>query len=692
MKTRSTVFLATLLAIVLLGMQPSRTIAQTVNVKFKCNTSTCLDTLRPSHVVMVLGGSAKGTTPAMSWTVASGLPMTNKGGDYWEATLQAKPGDTITYKFWTGFNISTSTFHWTGWEGPIDAGSPSGDNRLLFVGSNDTTLALQYFNGWESKVAQYWRPFASKTDSIAVYFRVNMGGATFNPATQVVDVRGGAPLGADPSWVNIKTLTRETNSVNSGSFWSGVAYVPKASVTPGATQQLFKFVIQPEVWESTGNRSFTFSGTSDTTIQWYYFNDRPPSGPKVDGTVLFALKLDALERAHVFNRAIGDKIAVTGAKGWPPGTFTFDTEPTMLKMTYDPTAKEWDRAEPFSLFPGETVTYKYYIAWDSTRVDSTSPNFIRGLQLSNGWEEPGSTGGADRKYVYGNTVQQVVGGDFGADQQFFNSLHWKGVITKPIQVTFTVDMAPATSAVTNPGTLFRPGVDTAYVQFDGCLVPVTQGKTMWGTDNRLTLTDPDGDGKYTATYNLTAPTFPQFCYRLVYTSPSGEIWNGSGSAIVGRRYYQYAHPTKVFADSAQWPSTYALTQVAWKLDNLTIEDPPDLNTVTGVADGSRDVPGSYELQQNYPNPFNPTTMISYQLPVAADVRVIVFDMLGREVSVLVNERKDAGVHAVSFDGSGLSSGMYFYRMQVRPSDSVLGRDSRGGAGSFVQTRKLMVLK
>ena len=55
---------------------------------------------------------------------------------------------------------------------------------------------------------------------------------------------------------------------------------------------------------------------------------------------------------------------------------------------------------------------------------------------------------------------------------------------KPIQVTFTIDMAPATSAATNPGTLFRPGVDTAYIQFDGCLAPVTQGKSMWGTDNQ----------------------------------------------------------------------------------------------------------------------------------------------------------------------------------------------------------------
>jgi len=682
MKTCHAFLFALLLPIVLMGTQTSQSIAQTVNVTMKCNTSTCLDTLRPSHFVKILGASVKGTTPAMTWTVADGIVMTNKGGDYWEATLQAQAGDTITYKFWTGTSATKGTFHWDGWDGAIEAGP--GNNRILIVGNNDSTLALQYFVGDDGPRAQYWRPFPSKTDSIAVYFRINMGGETFDPATQLVDVRGGAPLGTDNPWINIKTLTRETNSVNTGSFWSGVAYVAKASVTPGTTQQQLKSALQPQIWEGTGNRSFTFSSTNDTTITWYYFNDRPPAGPKVDATVLFILKLDALERANMFNRALGDKVAVTGAKGWPPGTFDFDTEPTMLKMTYDPGAREWDLSEPFSLFPGEAVNYKYYISWDSTRVDSTSPNFIRGLQLSYGWEEPGATGGADRRYVYGNTTSQVIPGDFGADQQFFNSLHWRGVISTPIQVMFNIDMAPAASAATNPGTLFRPGLDTVYVQFDGCMVPVTQGRSMWDADNRVMLTDPDGDVKYTATYSLTPPTFPQFCYRLVYTSPgvAGGIMNGSGSAIRGRRYYQYVHPTKVLADSAQWPSTYQLAQLPWMLADLTIEDPPDLNTVTGVGVGSSGVPGIYELQQNYPTPFNPSTVITYAIPENAHVKLEVFNVLGQKVISLFDQEQTVGTHSIAWNarnerGSMVGSGIYFVKMQ---------------AGTFSQVRKIMLAK
>lgn len=83
------------------------------------------------------------------------------------------------------------------------------------------------------------------------------------------------------------------------------------------------------------------------------------------------------------------------------------------------------------------------------------------------------------------------------------------------------------------------------------------------------------------------------------------------------------------------------------------------------------------MSQNYPNPFNPSTTIKYELPRSSEVKLSVFDMLGREVSVLVNERRDAGVHEVKFDGSNLASGVYFYRLQ---------------AGDFVQSRKLVLLK
>jgi hypothetical protein len=98
---------------------------------------------------------------------------------------------------------------------------------------------------------------------------------------------------------------------------------------------------------------------------------------------------------------------------------------------------------------------------------------------------------------------------------------------------------------------------------------------------------------------------------------------------------------------------------------------------TGVGDQVSLIPVTYTLEQNYPNPFNSSTTIKYELPKSSMVRLSVFDMLGREVALLVNERKDAGVFEATFDGSLLSSGVYFYRMQ---------------AGDFVQTRRFVFLK
>ncbi len=66
--------------------------------------------------------------------------------------------------------------------------------------------------------------------------------------------------------------------------------------------------------------------------------------------------------------------------------------------------------------------------------------------------------------------------------------------------------------------------------------------------------------------------------------------------------------------------------------------------------------------QNYPNPFNPKTIINYQLRITNLVKLTVYDVLGHEVSTLVNEKQSPGTYQVEFDGSGLSSGVYFYKL------------------------------
>lgn len=90
-------------------------------------------------------------------------------------------------------------------------------------------------------------------------------------------------------------------------------------------------------------------------------------------------------------------------------------------------------------------------------------------------------------------------------------------------------------------------------------------------------------------------------------------------------------------------------------------------------------PSRFSLQQNYPNPFNPTTVISYELATPSDVKLEVFDMLGRKVATLAESKQNAGAHQINFNAAtyNLTSGMYFYKLT---------------AGNFTQTRKMILTK
>jgi hypothetical protein len=100
-------------------------------------------------------------------------------------------------------------------------------------------------------------------------------------------------------------------------------------------------------------------------------------------------------------------------------------------------------------------------------------------------------------------------------------------------------------------------------------------------------------------------------------------------------------------------------------------------SLVGITGNDPLLPSTFALGQNYPNPFNPATVIKYQLPNSSNVIIKVFDILGKEVSTLVNERIEAGYHQVEFNGGNLASGLYLYKIE---------------ADGFTEVKKMMLIK
>ena len=102
-----------------------------------------------------------------------------------------------------------------------------------------------------------------------------------------------------------------------------------------------------------------------------------------------------------------------------------------------------------------------------------------------------------------------------------------------------------------------------------------------------------------------------------------------------------------------------------------------LQNIVSVNSDGINLPVRFSLNQNYPNPFNPETVISYELPVSETVILKIFDVMGKEIKTLVNEKQNSGFHQVSFNASALPSGVYFYQLNTQ---------------GFTDTKRMVLIK
>jgi hypothetical protein len=197
----------------------------------------------------------------------------------------------------------------------------------------------------------------------------------------------------------------------------------------------------------------------------------------------------------------------------------------------------------------------------------------------------------------------------------------------------------------------------------------------------MNIASNDSTTKITWTLNNvpTAGNYPiAFGFKLNAGTPKSQFINVNGVKVLELEFTATSPTTWYERDTTvnllQGSNTIQM-QMSWgwmAVDYLAV--PRDI--ITSV-ERSSEVPLQYSLYQNYPNPFNPTTSIKFDLVHSTLVKIEVFDILGRCVSVLSDEYQTAGTHIVPFDGRHLTSGIYFVRMH---------------AGDYNKTNKMVLMK
>jgi Secretion system C-terminal sorting domain len=146
-----------------------------------------------------------------------------------------------------------------------------------------------------------------------------------------------------------------------------------------------------------------------------------------------------------------------------------------------------------------------------------------------------------------------------------------------------------------------------------------------------------------------------------YIRTMAAVTGNRGVYLLGNGHYLVANSTGVHElDSATGTLIRTVTTGA-NFQYLSYYNP---DAIVSSGNANSNIPETFALFANYPNPFNPKTNIKYQMPVNGPVKITVFDLSGREVGILVNEMKRAGTYEVSFDGSRLASGVYYYKMET----------------------------
>lgn len=656
-----------------------------VNVTYKVNTSTVtgIGIADSTHQVQVRGsevgppGEDLWQNNFLTWDDTSPMAQ-NTGGDSWELTIaypDSMIGWRMAYKIAYKHN-QDDEFTWESFDG----------NRMYTLPDEDTTLAMAYVNN-------AWDPPYTETDSLDVFFRVNMGGQPdFDPNNQSVYIVGAfpGPDGADNMWVPDKyMLTREGET----DFWS--YHLPLDTAAAPYDSTMYRFTLGD--WGNSegiyghgmfpDNENRGISVSEDTTVAWKWYNDQPPAGFTGQDTVDLTFYANMENAINNNGFQIGDTLLVRfGYFGSSSSVLT----DTLIRQSG--TQNYFVTMEEVPVSQGEYLYYQYYILRDGLEQREIYYNFA--------YDGPDPSAAERRRYMVESTDEVTIQDiqDSESDERRMPVFRNNNLLAQSVTVTLTCDIRPAVYTVlagstlvdiqanfsvtpsmmaADPDTIFDMGVYVnGPMSNDGEGTWQTWGGTLANDTTRMMFDDGTHGDQVAgdSIYSVIVELHPDSNHTVGQEFKFG-IGGGDNEGGYGNNHIENVDDSESSTTvAAQFGSIDPLFYSAWDFD---AQEP-----VTSIEDGRTNLATEFRLGENYPNPFNPSTTFRYTIPEEATVSIAIFNILGQEVYSRTVDQVSPGSYTFTWDGTNhfgqqVTSGVYFYRVN---------------AGEFMQTKKMVLMK
>jgi len=641
-----------------------------VTVNYIVNTSTLEGVTDSTHSIQICGaevgpeGVDHWYNNFLTWGDTSPL-CTNIGGDYWKLTI-AYPDSMIGWRMAYKVRYKATEDDAFTWEN-----TTGGGNRMWVLPATDTTLAPAYVNN------DFNPPFTA-TDSVEVFFRVNMG--AYEDSFSLLSI-----VGHICEWNPGKyALTQEGAS----DYWSTTLRFPQSYIDtvdrvdplsghPGT--YMYRFAIGTD-WSNTENMNGKYwagnenriivlhTTTKDTTVAWKYWNDAAPAGFTPEDTVAISFTVDMTNAITNKGFAVGDTILVR--MGY------FNSLSETLDEYLLRTAGTYYYSTSFTDVPvilNEPLYYQYYIVKDAIEQREVYFNFDYAGDVASEAERRSFTivGDAEIEDIEDSETDARRMPEFRNNEKLSQAMTvtvecdlrpayyqiWAGSTLDDIQAS--IDVTPAMLAE-NPDTLAALGLFiNGPMSNNGEGTWQTWGGTLAGDATRKMYDDGTngdvtaGDTVYTIVYTFTTS-------KTIGQEFKFGVGGGDNESSYGLNHVQNIDDTNpTYTMHVQFGSINPNFYSAW-----------DYNTSTpsGIKDNPAIVT-KYALEQNFPNPFNPTTEIHFAIPERSDVQLTIYNLLGHVVNKVTYNNMNVGNYSYVWNskdlhGNNVASGIYFYELQA----------------------------